>query len=215
MVLDPYFFKLVSLGIIQLIAVMSPGPDFAIVVRNSLVYSRKSACLTAIGIAAGVTVHIAYSLLGLGLIIAKNLWLFNTVKILGCLYLFYIGAKAIKAGRSSSVIIESPEHQHRALSSWHAFWAGFLTNVLNPKAILFFLSIITTFLDPATPLPVMALYGIEIMIITLLWFLTVAFCFSHSRIRNIFSRFGYWIERLTGGLLIILGIKLAFTEATS
>jgi RhtB (resistance to homoserine/threonine) family protein len=209
-----YLFNLVSLGIIQLIAVMSPGPDFAIVVKNSLVHSRKSACWTALGITAGVTVHIAYSLLGLGLIIAKNLWLFNTVKILGCLYLFYIGIKAIKAGQSSSVIIESQE-QHRPLSSWHAFWVGFLTNALNPKAILFFLSIITTFLDPATPLPIMVLYGVEIMIITLLWFLTVAFCFSHTRIRSIFSRFGYWVERLTGGLLIILGIKLAFTKATS
>ncbi|MCX7352786.1 MAG: LysE family transporter [Proteobacteria bacterium] len=81
---------------------MSPGPDFAVVVRNSLIYSRKTAVLTAVGVSLGILVHLTYILLGLGVVIAKTAWLFCAFKYLGTAYLMYIGIKGLLAKKQTT-----------------------------------------------------------------------------------------------------------------
>ncbi|WP_438884465.1 LysE family translocator, partial [Bacillus cereus group sp. BC22] len=83
--------ELIVVVTITLLAVISPGPDFAMVTRNSLMLSRRSGVLTALGIGLGVTVHVSYTLLGVGLLIRQSLWLFNAVKLVGAIYLIYLG----------------------------------------------------------------------------------------------------------------------------
>jgi threonine/homoserine/homoserine lactone efflux protein len=90
-----------------------------------------------------------------------------------------------------------------------AMWTGFLTNGLNPKATLFFLSLFTVVINPETPRTVQAFYGIYMAIATGIWFSGVSLFFSHPRIRTAFQKMGHWLERLTGFVLIGLGIKLA------
>ena len=94
---SPYWVTLVNLIILNFIALASPGPDFAIVVKNSLVHSKKAGMMTALGIATGETIHLSYILLGVGIIISKNIWILNSIKILGMLYLTYIGIKMLRA----------------------------------------------------------------------------------------------------------------------
>ena len=82
---------LLTLGILNLLAAMSPGPDFAVVTKNTLLHDRKSGVLTALGIAVAVMIHVTYCLLGLAVIIMHVRWLFDVISIVGGLYLAYLG----------------------------------------------------------------------------------------------------------------------------
>jgi RhtB (resistance to homoserine/threonine) family protein len=207
-ILFDYLFPMLSLAGLNMVALISPGPDFAVVVRNSLIYSRKTALLTALGIALGSLVHVSYTLLGLGLIIKENAWLFFVVKYVGAAYLLYIGYKGLRVKKTPSSF-ESVQHT-QDISSLSAIWSGFLTNALNPKCMLFFISLFSVVISPNTPTLMITIYGAIIFIETLLWFSFVAFCLSGKRTREKFNAVGHWIARMTGGILMILGVRLLF-----
>ena len=207
-----YIPSLISFTLLQMVALISPGPDFAIVVRNSLIYSRKTGLLTALGIATGILVHVTYTLLGLGFIISQTAWLFSLFTYLGASYLIYIGYKGLQA-KKGGLSLGNATHHHD-IAALAAFRSGFFTNALNPKAMLFFLSLFTVFLSPLTPTAIMITYGVITFVTTLLWFVFVALCFSSQKLRKYFSSISHWIERVTGGLLILLGVKLLFTKQT-
>lgn len=204
-----YFPSLLSLAGLNMIALISPGPDFAVVVRNSLIYSRKVALLTALGIALGIFVHVTYTLFGLGVIIRESAWLFLSVKYLGAGYLLYIGYKGLRAKKTA--IGSDAVQPVRDISAFSAVGSGFLTNALNPKCMLFFISLFSMVISPHTPVSILSLYGIIIFVETLIWFSFVAFCLSGKRTREKFNAVGHWIERVTGGVLMGLGLKLFFT----
>lgn len=197
---------LLTLAALNMIALISPGPDFAVVVKNSLLYSRKTALLTALGIAFGTFVHLTYIVLGLGVIVQENEWLFLFLKWVGASYLLYIGFKGLKAKKAS--VNEQSIPQKRDISSLLALRSGFLTNALNPKCMLFFVSLFSVIISPQTPIAVIFSGGIIIYLETILWFGFVAFCLSGESTREKFNAMGHWIERLTGGALVSLGAKL-------
>jgi len=98
----PYLSEFITVAIIHLLAVMSPGPDFVMIMRNSLLYSRKTGIYSAIGLGAGIAVHVTYSLIGIGFIISKSVLLFSIIKLLGAGYLVYVGYKSLKATHNFS-----------------------------------------------------------------------------------------------------------------
>jgi len=205
-----YLPSIISLACLQIIALISPGPDFAVIVRNSLIYSRKTALLTAFGISLGIMVHVSYTALGLGLIISRTDWLFTIFKYIGASYLLYIGFKGILA-RKNTLNLDEKEVIKKDISPLAAVFSGFLTNALNPKAMLFFLSLFSVVVAPNTPALVMVIYSFIIFITTLLWFSLVALCLSGGKTRKYFRSYSHWIDRITGSLLILIGIKLLFT----
>lgn len=194
---------------IHLLAVMSPGPDFAMVLRNSLVYSRRVGLLAAVGLGLGIALHVTYSLLGIGLIISQSVMLFNAIKLLGAGYLIYIGVKSLFAKKSKSNDDAQELASKKELSDFAAIRLGFLTNALNPKATLFFLALFTQVINPETAGIVKVLYGLEMSIATFLWFSVVALLLTHKRINRLFSSVKHHMERLFGVILITLGIKVA------
>jgi RhtB (resistance to homoserine/threonine) family protein len=206
-----YWTEFFTVALIHLLAVASPGPDFAIVVRESVAFGRRAGIFTALGVGAGIFVHVAYSLLGIGLIVSQSIVLFNALKWLAAAYLLYIGIKALRAKPADPARAELSLEQ-AARSPRAAFATGFVTNGLNPKATLFFLSLFTVVIDPHTPLMVQAGYGIYLALATALWFCLVAMLFSQPRVRAGFTRLGHWFDRLMGAVLIGLGVKLAFSE---
>jgi RhtB (resistance to homoserine/threonine) family protein len=206
-----YLPDLLSLALLQTVAVISPGPDFALVLRNSLVHSRRAAILSALGIALGVGVHLTYILAGLGALIARSVWLFTMIKVLGCGYLMYIGVMGLQARQAPTPIEEEPLVS-ADISMRKALIMGFLTNALNPKAILFFLSVFTVAMHADVPWSIRILGGLEVVLITLIWFIIVAIGFSHKNVRVWFAEIKHWVERVTGICLIILGLKLLFTK---
>ena len=197
-----------TIALIHLVAVASPGPDFLIITRNSLTYSRRTGIWTACGLGLGILLHVTYSLLGIGLLISKSILLFNLIKYLGAAYLIYIGWGALthKAIKSHKQTITKAS---KDLSPLQALRIGFLTNALNPKATLFFLALFTQVISPTTPLLVQIGYGAYMSLATFIWFTGIASLLSLSTIRRQFMRIQSGAERVMGGMLILLGLKVA------
>ena len=154
--------ELLAVVAITFFAVISPGPDFAMVSRNSLLLSRRTGVLTALGIAAGVCIHVSYTLLGVGLLIQQSLWLFNLIKLAGAAYLIFLGIKMLRARPvTHDELVSQP-----ALSSLGALRTGFLTNVLNPKTTIFIVSLFMQVVQPGTGLVTQLGYGAFIALAT-------------------------------------------------
>ena len=196
---------------IHFLALMSPGPDFVLTVRNALVYSRRAGILSALGLSLGMVVHITYCLLGIGLLISKSIVLFSTIKLFGAGYLIFLGWKSLRS-KSGMVNIEASQSQNQDLSKPVAIKQGFLTNVLNPKVTLFLLALFTQVISPETPSAVQALYGLEMIGMTFVWFGFVAMVISHEKVKAKFSRVENYAEKVIGVALIALGIKVALSS---
>lgn len=195
---------------IHLLAVMSPGPDFAMVLRNSLVYSRRVGILAAVGLGLGILLHVSYSLLGIGLIISQSIVLFNIIKLLGAGYLIYIGIKSLFAKKEEAAASDHTFNESKKnISNFAAIRLGFLTNALNPKATLFFLALFTQVINPETATFIKVLYGLEMSAVTFAWFALVALLLTHKRVNRAFSGIKHYLEKVFGGILIALGIKVA------
>jgi len=199
--------ELAAVVTITILAVISPGADFAMVTRNSLVLSRRAGVLTALGIGAGVLVHVAYSLLGVGLIISQSIILLNVLKIVGALYLIWLGVTMLRARPGG----ESPEGGSAAVSDFQAFRLGFLTNATNPKTTIFVVSIFVQVVDPSTPLAVQVGYGLFISAAHIVWFVPVALFFSNTHVRARIAGLKHWIERAFGAVLTAFGVSLALS----
>lgn len=198
------------------VAVIAPGPDFIMIVRNSLCFSRKAGIFTALGLGISIMVHVSYTLLGLSAIISQSILLYNCIKWVGSAYLIYIGFKAISSKGLSqksfkASMDESKKCSQKTMSNKQAFISGLLTNLLNPKAALFFLAVFSQVIVPDTPMFWKLLSGVSASIIISLWFSCVAFFLTGNKIRALFLKFSKWIDRACGVALIALGIKMATT----
>ncbi len=205
-----FLSQLLTIATVHLLAVASPGPDFAMVTRNSLVYSRKAGIFTALGLALGVAVHVTYSLLGIGLLISRSIILFSIIKYIGAGYLIYIGYKSLKAQPHVSSEVEAVTSE-KVLTARAALKSGFLTNVLNPKVTLFILALFTQVIDPATPKIIQAAFGLEMMFMTFIWFTLISLLFSNKVMKLKIVGVQHYIERFTGVVLIALGVKVALS----
>ena len=205
-----YWTEFLTVALVHLLAVASPGPDFAIVLRESVSNGRHAGIWTALGVGSGILLHVGYCLLGIGLIVSQSIVLFNLLKWLAAAYLIYIGIRALQARPADPASAELAPLAARSPRA--AFVRGFVTNGLNPKATLFFLSLFTLVISPQTPLLVQAGYGLYLALATAMWFCAVALLFSQARVRRGFVRLGHWFDRLMGAVLVGLGIKVAFSE---
>ena len=198
-----------TVAILNLLAAISPGPDFVMIVRNSLCYSRRSGIYTTFGIGLALGVHLLYCAAGIGYLISTSLILFSIIKILGAGYLIYMGVGSILAKKSSLELTEVKNDVD--LTRFQAFRMGFLTNILNPKATLFLLSLFTLVIGNSTPLYIIVTISAIIIGTAIAWFTIVSIFLSQERVRNAFLKYEKGINRILGGFLIILGIKIAFT----
>lgn len=206
-----YIPIILTVALVHFLAVISPGPDFIMITRNSLVYSRRAGVYSAIGLGLGIVIHVTYSLVGIGLLIAQSILLFNIIKFLGAAYLIYIGYKSLTS-KSSNLNLQNQGHKVD-ISRISAIRIGFLTNATNPKATLFFLSLFTLVINPNTPIFVKLFMGVEMSIATALWFMLVAYLVSHHLIKNRISKVQHFAEKFIGVVLIALGIKVALSTS--
>ncbi|HEX8234852.1 MAG TPA: LysE family transporter [Abditibacteriaceae bacterium] len=204
----PEFF---TLALLHLLAVMSPGPDFALISRNSLLYSRRTGVYSALGIALGILVHVTYSLVGIGLVIARSPLLFALIQYSGAAYLLYLGVKSFASAGVDETLGTATSYD---LSAAEAVRSGFFTNALNPKASLFFLSVFSQVVKPSTPTALKILYGLEMSFITFWWFATVALVLSHSSLRKRFAQAQPLLAKVMGVVLILLGLRVAFAHVS-
>jgi RhtB (resistance to homoserine/threonine) family protein len=206
--MSEYGSQFITIALVHLLAVASPGPDFAMVLRQSIAYGRRIGSYTACGIGTGILVHVGYCLVGIAMVLSQSATLFFITKMIGAGYLIYIGISALRAAPYGP--LEFSCRAAGTMTFFAAFRRGVLTNALNPKATLFFLSLFTVIIDPATPLIIQTGYGIYMAVATAVWFAGIAFFFGRPAIRNRFLRLGHWVDRGMGIILIALGARLIF-----
>ncbi|GBU15348.1 lysine transporter LysE [Polaromonas sp.] len=208
-----YLAEFIGLATIHFLAVVAPGPDFAVTVSQSVRYGRRIGLITALGIGCGLSVHVAYTLLGMGALLHASHTLALAARLLGSGYLLYLAVKLLRAKPTSPQAGADADAQAPTLaqvppSAWNAFATGFLTNATNPKATLFFLAIFSTLVSSKTPLAVQAFYGLWMCAVNAGWFALVSLLFSDARVRKSFVRVGHWFERLMGIILAAFAIRL-------
>jgi len=210
--MDIFWLNWLLLAGVFFLAVISPGPDFVVAVKNAIMGSRKIGVMTALGFAVGVCVHTGYTLIGLATIIAQSVLVFNLIKYVGAAYLLYMGIKALRS-KGFEMVQDALGANPVLMTPLQAFYNGLLTNILNPKATLFFLAVFSQFITPETPMIVQVGYAATCAIICFLWFTAVSFVLTDWLIKQRFLRFSKTIDRLCGGFLIALSVKLALSKA--
>ncbi|GGV85335.1 lysine transporter LysE [Streptomyces griseoloalbus] len=201
--------EVLAVAVITVLAVIAPGADFAMVVRNSYLHGRRTGLLGALGVAAGVLVHVTYTMLGVGLLIASSTFLFTVIKMVGAAYLVYIGVRTFRTRGEVTVDLENKSE----LTPVAALRTGFLTNVLNPKTTLFVVSTFAQVVSPGTPVLQQVGYGLFMSLAHLLWFGVVAVFFSHDRMRTLMLRGQKILNKVIGSVLAGLGVSLAFAPS--
>lgn len=187
-----------------------PGADFAMVLRQSIAHDRRAALFTSAGIATSILVHGSYTLLGVGVIVGQSLLVFNILKWLGAAYLVYLAISALRSPPPKPPAEGDLASAKRG--DFAAFALGFLTNLLNPKAVLFFLALFTSLVSIQTGGDIKVFYVACMSIMLFAWFALVSIFFTTPSVRQSFFRFGRWFNRVTGITFILLAVRVALAQ---
>jgi threonine/homoserine/homoserine lactone efflux protein len=193
-----------GLAVLALLTI-SPGADMALVAKITLERGRPSALLATMGICCGLFVHATASALGLSVILATSAEAFTIVKLVGAAYLAYLGVQALRSSfRRQPADVPSPRR------GANPFLQGVFSNVLNPKVAVFYLTFLPQFMSPGDNVLVRSLaFAVAHGLMGIAWL--TAYAYVLSRISAVLGRAGVgrWLERVTGGVLIALGARLA------
>jgi RhtB (resistance to homoserine/threonine) family protein len=198
--------EFLAIAVMHAFAVVSPGPDFAIVLRQSLRHGRATALWTSVGIGCGLSVHILISMLGLGLYLQHHATALRLVQYAGAGYLAWIGWQGLRARpRTDRVDDSSGVATPTGAGAWRT---GLLVNLLNPKAALFFIAVFSLAIGAGTPLWVRVGYGAWMILSTIGWFAFVSVAFTRRDVRQAFLRQGHWIDRALGVVFLGFAVSL-------
>ncbi|MFM2482146.1 LysE family translocator [Celerinatantimonas sp. YJH-8] len=201
---------LMTLATVHFIALMSPGPDVALVVQNAAHYGRKTGFYIALGLSFGILTHSTLSITGISYLVHQQPLLFALLQIAGGGYLFYLGWHAgwatLKNWAQATSLNQMPA---QLLSSRRqAFTRGYLTNLLNPKALVFFVSLMSTLIPAGMP---MSGKGIALVILwglSLFWFALLAWLLSTARFQRHISAASRYIDLLCALIFSVIGIVI-------
>ncbi len=197
-----------TVALVHLVALMSPGPDFFFISQTAASRSRKDAILAALGVTVAVAIWTTVALLGLNLILEKMRWLQHAIMVIGGVYLLWMGLQLLRSSwqqhKNNDPVAPATIHMKKI----NCFVRGFLTNISNPKSIIYFGSIFSLFVG--SDVSDWARGGIFVLIIieTFLWFMLVVVLFSRTWIREKYMQFAKWIEGAAGVLFGVFGIHL-------
>ena len=189
------------------VVTLSPGPDMALVARRAIAEGWRRASLTSAGVVTGLLVHAAASAVGISAILVRSATAFTVLKVVGACYLVVLGVMSFRAAGRRTDEPAAPPRSGRT-----SFAQGFLNNVLNPKPALFYLAFVPQFVEPGDP--VVLLIGILVAIhiaISIVWLVVWAWLVARAG-AVLAPRWRVALERITGGVLVALGLRLATTS---
>ena len=196
--------EFLTVAILHLFAVVSPGPDFALITRQSLRFNRRVAIWTSLGIGVGILFHCLLAITGLVILITSN-ELFSTIlKIIGSVYLLYLGINSVIGDQKKSELDEKDKDN---LNKFNGFLVGLITNITNVKAILFFVTVFSVVIDAGNSLSLI-FYGMYMALATFLWFAFISYVFTSNKFKNKFSSFLTIFEKGIGMILILLSLQI-------
>ena len=195
---------------VSLLVNIAPGPDMLYTAARSLSQGTKAGIFSALGIFTGCLFHITAAVFGLSKIIEESVLLFSIIKYAGAAYLIYLGIRSLLKQKTENEIASLTDLSYRKI-----FLQGMVTNLLNPKVAIFFLSFLPQFIDPASPwlkeqIAFLGLWfgtqGTLVLMIVAVLAGTFRKILSHNK------GFWAWQERITGLILVGLGIRILFTK---
>jgi threonine/homoserine/homoserine lactone efflux protein len=196
---------------VWLLAVMTPGPDFLVVVQHATARSRRHGIAVGAGVACGIVIWASGSMLGLSVLFARLSWMYDIVRFAGAAYLVYLGVRTLwSTWRRREATVAPPVRTVRPVGGAGRAWrVGFLTNIGNPKAAAFFGSLLGALL-PAHTGPLLRVVVMVVMVgIAFAWYTAVAALFGLAPVARVYRRARRWIDRVTAAVLIALGARLA------
>lgn len=202
-----------SVALIHFFALISPGPDFFFVSQTAASRSRKEAMLGVLGITTGVLIWAGVALMGLNLILQKMVWLHQIIIVSGGICLLWMGWQMLRSARQQHNMPSLPQEQTVApFYSGRSFLRGLLTNLANPKALIYFGSVFSLFVG--NDVGVGERWGLFLLVVleTLAWFTLVACLFAMPAMRRGYQRMAKWIDGFAGVLFAGFGIHLILSR---
>ncbi len=200
--------ELFSIAGLTVLIMISPGPDLALVARNTLVGGRNAGGWTSVGILTGNLIHLGYCLLGVGWLIANSIVAFTLLKLAGGAYLIYLG---IQSFRTTTTLSNEDEDIGDKGEKW--WLQGLLNNLLNPKGPLFYLGLVAVFVNSDSGIVFMGLLILTTIGVSAGFWLMFVYVLQVSSVRKQLLAMSQTINRVLGVVLAGLGIRLWFTEA--
>jgi RhtB (resistance to homoserine/threonine) family protein len=202
--------------LMAVLLILLPGPDTVIATKNTLEIGRTGGLQTALGTCCALLIHTMAAVIGLSAIIVKSAVLFSVFKYVGAVYLVYMGVKAIWSLKKNEVATDTEELQVNKYGHTSCFRQGFLTNILNPKVAVFFLTFLPQFVNTEkSTLPQFLLMGLTYALLTAIWFLLYIYLINHIRMYMRKPTTQKFIQGISGIVLVGFGIKLALEKAHS
>ncbi|WP_174558964.1 LysE family transporter [Acinetobacter bouvetii] len=199
-----------SIALIHFFALISPGPDFFFVTQSAIRQSRTHALCAALGVSLSILVWSICAISGLHFLFQKIAWLQQVLMILGGLYLLYLGIQLLKSAFNKNPTPSAKNQDETLPQKSHSMLLvqGFLTNMANPKALVYFSSVFSIAISTEVSIfeqsSLLALVFIE----SLMWFSAVALVFSAPKINHYYQKFSKKIDGITGGIFISFGCLL-------
>ena len=203
---------LLTLASIHFMALMSPGPDFALVVQNATRHGRQTGLCIALGLSVGILLHSLFSLTGVSYLVHQHPALYFVLQLLGGSYLLYLGIGAL---RGVIVMIKKPlSEQPRKNSNLvisnkrQAFTKGFATNILNPKALVFFVSLMSSLVPAGMSVTGKGIALVILFGLSLIWFSSLAWMLSTQRLQTRLQQASIYIDGLCGAVFTLVGSSI-------
>jgi threonine/homoserine/homoserine lactone efflux protein len=189
-----------------ILVVLTPGPSTTLVIKNSILKSRNDGIATALGIALGNTFYVSIGLLGAAALIVGSKEIFTIIRYFGAAYLAYLGLRLLLSKKKQLITIGN----HIRTGFWLSFREGLLTNLSNPKYLLLLLAFFAQFITSETPLYFQALMAYQFPVIAFMWFAILSVLLTIQLIRDRISPFLYYVEKVTGIVLIAFAFLAVF-----
>ena len=187
--------------LVCIIGDMSPGPSVALIIRNSVRFSRAAGVLTAIGHACGIGIYASLAILGLHFILTTNLFIFNAIQIIGSIFLLGLGIMFL-IDRSTGLQIEETQKNH------NSFFQGLIIAIINPKILIWFTAIFSNFITINSSTITNFILVITPTIIDGIWYVIVAIIVTSYGLKEFFQEKKIAIQKISGSLLIIISLSL-------
>lgn len=197
--------ELLTVISITIVVAIVPGPDFVVVTRNALAGGRLTGIMTALGIALALAVHVTYAIAGIAVVVSQSIYIFNALKLIGAAYLLWLGWTMVRDAKQPLAETGAA----KPMSPWKALRWGFFTNVTNPKATMFALSVFVQVTSVDTSIWIKIGYGFVMAGGVFAWFALVTFFFTQPAVRQAFLKAKYWLDATLGSILAVFGLALA------
>ncbi len=202
--------ELIKFSLVVLLATISPGPDFALILRNSLRYSKKIGFYTLFGVILADCFHMSYCYLGLNFVLKNFPKIFELIQIFGACYLMYLGLNGLLMKKNLFKV--NHLYSQNQVSFLKSFFQGFFLSTLNPKSIIFFINLVSVFFSENILFKDFLFYVLIVVLVNLIWFSLIILFIQLKTVKNFLTKHGLIFERFIGLALFLLGFKILLDD---